>query len=368
MLKLKIIQAKFGDCMLVIFGTKENPKYMLIDGGPGSIYKNHLRNELVKIKKTGGKIDLMVLSHVDGDHIVGLLDLTEELKENTADGAEPIIEVAEFWMNSFGSTISKGNNLKYALQSMLSNVNNLSTTLPSGNRALQSILQGDTLRRNILLLNIPHNRITKDEIITYDTVPDNISIDNIDLRIIGPNEENLTELRKEWEEWIRKNENKIMTTDQELLGSMDKSVPNLSSIMFLLESEGRTILFTGDGRGDFIIEGLRKADLLNKDENIHVDIFKVPHHGSIRNATQDFFEKVTADTYIISADGRHHNPDYETLNWIVSSAKKQGRNITLMCTNKTESTVKLERDFPAIENGYELVYMKEGMDSFDIDL
>ncbi len=368
MLTLRVVQAKFGDCLILIFGNKEKPKYMLIDGGPGGVYRDHLRVELEKIKTSGGQLELMVLSHIDGDHIVGLLDLTEEMKENVADGEEPIIEIKELWMNSFSQSIAKGNNLRSALQSMLSHVNNLASTMPLGNRAVQSILQGDMLRRNALQLNIPHNITTNHEIISYDNIKEPIAIENIKLTIIGPNEENLNKLRDEWHEWIRKNESKALTTDRELLHQMDRSVPNLSSIMFLLESEGKTILFTGDGRGDFILEGLQKANLLDNAGSLHVDIFKVPHHGSIRNTTQNFFRKVTANQYIISADGRHHNPDFETLAWIVGCAHEQSRRFELICTNRTDSTERLEKEFPMSAYGYTLHYMPKEEHSVDINL
>ncbi len=50
-----------------------------------------------------------------------------------------------------------------------------------------------------------------------------------------------------------------------------------------------------------------------------MDILKLPHHGSIRNVEADFFEKVTADHYVISANGRHGNPESETLELIAAS-------------------------------------------------
>lgn len=366
MLTLKIVQAKYGDCLIVKYGDDENPHHMLIDGGPGGVYRDHLKHELEQIKASGGQLDLVVLSHIDGDHIVGLLDLTEELKENMADGTDPLIEVKELWTNTFSNTISKGNNLKNALQNMLNNVNNLSSTLPSGNLAVQSIRQGDTLRRNALLLDIPINSITDQDIISLDTVQDPVEMSNINLKIIGPNEENLEKLREEWHEWIRKNEPNVLTTDQELLSKIDRSVPNLSSVMFLLDADGNTILFTGDGRGDFILEGLETAQLLDDNGSIHVDIFKAPHHGSIRNTTREFFNKVTADKYVISGDGRHDNPGFETLSWIVECAHEQGRNIELICTNKTEATERIEKEFPADEFGYQITYMPEEAHSLDI--
>jgi beta-lactamase superfamily II metal-dependent hydrolase len=360
MLKLRIVQAKFGDCLIVEYGSEKKPKYMLIDGGPGGVYTDFLRGELVAIKKRGGSIELMVLSHIDGDHIVGLLEFLEELKENSADEVEGLIEVKDLWVNTFSQTVSRGNNIKQALMSMLKNVNNLSSTIPSGDLAVQSILQGDTLRRNAILLNIPINRIVDNEIITYDSLSSPFPLDNLTITIIGPNQENLDKLRKEWTEWIKKNEAKVLTTDRELLAQMDRSVPNLSSIMFLMECEGKRILFTGDGRGDFILEGLEKAGLLDKKGKIQVDIFKVPHHGSVRNTTEDFFDKIIADLYIISADGRHHNPDFDTLSWIVSAAHKQGRKIKLLCTNETDSSKKLLKDMKPTAFGYELEYLPKG--------
>lgn len=366
MLILKIVQAKFGDCLIVKFGDDQNAKHMLIDGGPGGVYRDYLKDELEQIKSSGGQLDLVILSHIDGDHIVGLLDLTEELKENMADDAEPLIDVKELWANTFSNTISKGNNLKNALQNMLNNVNNLSSTLPSGNLAVQSIRQGDILRRNALLLDIPINGITDQDIISLDTVKESVEMDNVKMNIIGPNEENLEKLREEWYEWIRKNEPNVLTTDRELLSKIDRSVPNLSSIMFLLEAEGNTILFTGDGRGDFILNGLEKAGLMDDNGTVHVDVFKAPHHGSIRNATRDFFNRVTADKYVISGDGRHDNPGFKTLSWIVECAHEQGREIELICTNKTEATEKIEEEYPASEYGYQMNYLPEESQSMDV--
>jgi beta-lactamase superfamily II metal-dependent hydrolase len=368
MLTLKIVQAKYGDCLILKYNNPQNPKYMLIDGGPGGVYKAHLKSELEKLGNDGGQLDLMVLSHVDGDHIVGLIDLTEELKEQHADGKPSVIKINELWMNSFDDSIGRDNNLSRAVQSLFSKVQNIQSTMPDGDLAFKSITQGDTLRRNALLLNIPINKVVDQNLIAHETISKSLEFDNIKITVIGPNQNNLNKLKQEWFEWIAKNEAKIMTTDQELLHQMDRSVPNLSSIMFLVEADEKTILFTGDGRGDFILEGLLQADLLDNQGKIHVDVFKVPHHGSIRNANRDFFEKVTADYYIISADGRHHNPDFETLKWIVDCAKEQGRSIELICTNKTKSTDKLEHEYPPASFGYILTFLKEKASSIVLDL
>jgi hypothetical protein len=47
------------------------------------------------------------------------------------------------------------------------------------------------------------------------------------------------------------------------MANADSSIPNLSSIMFLAEAESKANLFTGDGRGDHLLDGLDDAGLLD---------------------------------------------------------------------------------------------------------
>ena len=48
----------------------------------------------------------------------------------------------------------------------------------------------------------------------------------------------------------------VTIDDYEALQALDSSITNLSSIMFLVESAGKKILFTGDGLGSDIVESL----------------------------------------------------------------------------------------------------------------
>mgnify|MGYP003471495795 CR=1 FL=1 len=137
----------------------------------------------------------------------------------------------------------------------------------------------------------------------------------------------------------------------------DRSIPNLSSIILLIKAEGKTILLTGDCRGDHLQEGLIETGL-SANGSFHVDIFKVPHHGSQRNVTRDFFSEVTADTYVISADGTHGNPDVETLSWIVETAKEAERRIQIVFTNQTPSTHALLDRYPPGDWGYQTHFIQ----------
>jgi hypothetical protein len=138
------------------------------------------------------------------------------------------------------------------------------------------------------------------------------------------------------------------------MANSDISVPNLSSIMFLAKADNRTMLFTGDGRSDHLLNGLTQTGLLDAEGRMHVNVLKLPHHGSDRNITRKFFRNITADTYIASANGRDGNPDLATLIWIIEAAKKQHRQVEFVFTNLTPSVEKILYEYPANQYGYSI--------------
>ena len=54
-------------------------------------------------------------------------------------------------------------------------------------------------------------------------------------------------------------------TEFGLVQILDKSVPNLASIMFLAEIKNRKILFTGDGLGQDVVDILSKNEMLDRE-------------------------------------------------------------------------------------------------------
>jgi len=57
-----------------------------------------------------------------------------------------------------------------------------------------------------------------------------------------------------------------LTPEEALAAYVDKSVPNLSSLVVLAKAGGKTMLLTGDARGDKILEGLELVGALKKGE------------------------------------------------------------------------------------------------------
>ena len=80
-------------------------------------------------------------------------------------------------------------------------------------------------------------------------------------------------------------------------------------LMLLVEEGKKSVLLTGDGHADDILDGLKHHGRLDSDHRVHVDVLKVQHHGSEHNMTEEFAERVSADQYVFCGNGKHENPD-----------------------------------------------------------
>jgi hypothetical protein len=138
--------------------------------------------------------------------------------------------------------------------------------------------------------------------------------------------------------------------------------------MFLVEGKNRKILFTGDGSGDDIIEALTRNAMLDKQGKFHVDILKVPHHGSDRNVSPEFFNTVIADYYVISANGRDDNPSVDTLKWIIESRNKRKKSKKIVFTNNTPNIVKILKEYDQKKYDYECIILEGKRDFLTLSL
>ena len=367
MFNLHAIQAEFGDSLLLEFGTAAEPKFILVDGGPPTTFERHLRAVLQqRVCAATGRLEQVILSHIDADHIVGLIDLLADLRAQRANGEPELVRIAGLWHNSFGRTIDPNNRVVPRLRSLLSTAG--AQSVMSGTAiAVNGISEGHGLRIAAQDLGIPINTGFGD-VITLDTARAPVQFGNLRLTVVGPTRANLAALQREWEEWLDKHEDEIATGDPLLMANSDRSVPNLSSISLLAEADGRRLLLTGDARSDHLLEGLEAANLLDNEGNIQLDVLKIPHHGSNRNITKAFFRKVRADRYVICANGKYGNPDLATLIWLVEAAKEQNRQVEIIVTNETGSTAKLREEYPPNEFGYQMRARAEDQSSVEVPL
>jgi metal-dependent hydrolase (beta-lactamase superfamily II) len=369
MLRLHAIQAKFGDSFILEYGAKTSPKYILIDGGPKGVYDDSLKSEIEKIVRTRN-LDLVILSHVDDDHVVGLVEFFADIEAQMVNDDPNKITVGGLWHNSFSDTIDTTGDMESQIKTMLAN-SSLASTMSTTNNLILGVEGGRKLSILAKKIGIKINKEFGGKNIIADNIAGPITFDGLKITVVGPTNSNLINLREKWIEWIRTHPKKI-ASDPLVAAKADRSVPNLSSIMILVESDGKTILLTGDGRGDHLLQGLGRARLLDNSGKIHVDVLKVQHHGSDRNSDEKFFDNVTASQYVISAMDykNQNNPDLSTLQWIADSAKTRKTKITIHVTNKTKHVPSFITDYP--EKHYDdhvvLNIMKNRAKSLSINL
>jgi beta-lactamase superfamily II metal-dependent hydrolase len=367
MVTLEALNALYGDCLLLRYpGPDHKDRLWIIDGGPKSemvngnkiaVWKDVLLPRLKEINPTMPlSIALGMVSHIDDDHINGVQKLTSTLV--AARPSEPAaVKFSRFWFNSFDKLVGpkpsglSGEVATASLQSLvdeaLPGVDDEHATL-----IMQSVGQGNLLAADIRTLRLNDNQPINGFVMAKKG-QQKISIEGADITVIGPLESRLEALRKAWAKALKKPTKKARQAAlQELFlpkKSLDKSVPNLSSIVVLVEIEGRKLLLTGDAHGDDVVAAWKELGLGTK--SVTIDLLKMPHHGSIRNTTKSFLEFFVADHYVFSANGKYNNPDAATLEAVV---KMHGnRKIVLHFTNKDvtwDEAYKLEKDRTKVRN------------------
>ena len=376
---LEALSAKHGDSLLLHYGKPNNPKLIVIDGGPAGVYRNSLRPRLTELKDSRSpdaalKIRMLMVSHLDDDHINGVLAFLDDLVEQQNNGEELPFDITTLWHNSFDDII--GNESDELLKALSSAINSNSSgkaasagiPLSSAGTALAaSVPQGREVRNNAGLLALSIN----DPFGTLVAVPakgkKTVTIgDGLKFTVLGPVEERVEKLQEEWNEVLKK---KGLATDAKgksiAAAFVDESVFNLSSIAVIAEAGKKSMLLTGDSRGDDIMNALKSSGML-KSGNIHVDLLKLPHHGSDRNVATEFFRAITADHYVCSADGKFGNPEISTLQMISEARGKE--KFTIHLTNQEKRLDKFFASEKKKGKKYDVVYRDPKALSLWVDL
>jgi beta-lactamase superfamily II metal-dependent hydrolase len=351
---LDVLRARKGDCLMLHFGAEDDPHLILIDGGPSDVYGPFLKPRLQQVHQARGldesdplPVDIVMVSHVDDDHIKGILDLTKEQRRKSPDVR---LDITSLWHNSFDDLLkTKPDELVagFGTASVEASIGGGEASIDSGSvlasfgksmlnddseiedegmhqtvEVLSSIPQGRTLRDDAKALGWKPNHKFKGKLILTTETTKQVTLGDMKVTVVGPMQPELLALQEKHDKWLREQKEKKKNSPEAALAAFtDESIPNLSSIVVLAELGGKSMLLTGDARGDKILEGMEMAGLLEKgnDHQRHVDLLKVPHHGSDNNMETIFFKRVPADHYVFSGDGEHGNPERKTLQMLLDA-------------------------------------------------
>jgi hypothetical protein len=320
--RLEFLNAAHGDAILASWG--DSPRLALIDGGPSGSFGVALgpRLEELKAERTQAEdealvLDLVYVSHIDDDHIAGIVQLLTNLRRKQRDGLPLPYRVERLWHNSFEEVI--------AAADPGASVAQVESELGQMGRTAQvvaaSVNQGRDVRDLGRALGVAGN-VPFGGVITGGMSAD---VYGLNFTIVAPNQGALDALEAEWRKAKRRKEPEVLAQ-----AFSDTHVPNLSSICSVVGGPKGGALLTADARGDRVMEGLEAAALMPVGGTVHFQVFQVPHHGSKNNSDQVLYERVTADHYVISADGlAHPHPSPDTLAWIANARGTDGYTIHL---------------------------------------
>ena len=363
-MNIRVFQAGKGDCLLL---TATDGTRVLVDGGMREDYRVHVAPALARIRKQDLDLDLVYVSHIDRDHISGVLQLMDDLVAwrvfdyqrgaGNLEYPEPPTprppEIKNLWHNAFHELVSAN---KADIERTLAARANLLATADDRELRLVGVEQRDlatSIAEGIELsrraspeqLGIPVNRQFDGKLALVRAGAKPVQLGVLKITLIGPFPRDLRQLRKEWNVWLReakkqhellrermqRDAGRLATDDLDRLrrvlnlasgelGDRTKvTTPNLASLMLLVEEGARTVLLTGDGHWEDILKGLESAGRLEADGGLHVDVLKVQHHGSENNLTPEFAKRITADRYLFCANGEHANPDPRIVQAIIES-------------------------------------------------
>jgi beta-lactamase superfamily II metal-dependent hydrolase len=303
---VEVLPAGYGDCLLVSCPVGERTWRLLVDTGPDECWPM-LRTRLSALPKDDqGKrhIDLAVISHIDHDHIggAGLLFSDRSLG----------LTFGDVWFNSPPRPKVRGVAEGHALATLLGAAD---TDLP-WNAAFQG---GLVVAPEGSFVGLPQ--------------PDGTPR----ITLLSPGPTQLATLFKVWDrelERLRKRESEkpepgpaatrgVSVLDLKLLAdkvtAVDRAPANGSSIAFLLEHHGASVLLAADAFPTVLEPSLKAlARRRNLPGALKLDAFKLSHHGSRANVTSSLLEVVQADHYIISSNGAiFHHPDDEAISRVI---------------------------------------------------
>ncbi|MEL6530147.1 MAG: hypothetical protein AAGK01_10230 [Pseudomonadota bacterium] len=340
-MELEVLRARHGDCMLLHFESDDRPKFAIIDGGPAGVYKESLRPRLEEMREELDLsdnepliIELLVLSHIDDDHANGVVQMLRDMKNVQDRGDPPRYKIRRLWHNSFDDIIGNSETeTRQALASQFGTASAGMQDIPDDLfedyrdwQVLASINQGHQIREMAEALGIPANPDFGGNLIKApdeedDDIVDQVQLEDATLTVLGPRSKELKKLEKDHDKWLKKTGKGRESGEATLAAFKDSSVANLSSIVLLADDGEKRYLLTGDARGDKIMQAVELRDGLAEDGKLPVEILKIPHHGSNNNVAPEFFEAVPASVYVLSGDGKHGNPERDTIEWIEGANK-----------------------------------------------
>lgn len=336
--RIELLPARHGDCLLLEYGDSERPRRVLIDGGPIGAW-DALSTRLLALPADQRAFELLVITHVDADHIEGCLKLLNHPELAT---------FGDIWFNGWphvAQVIEEPEPEQEAQEGCMNTEADANVD--------RSLRQGTEIAVRILGRN--WNAAFQGRplfVPAAGALPRHDLPGGLRLTLLSPNLERLLKLRTAWERALERAElnpddedelrrrldgrpafrgsqsngrpspQEILSSAALALGPIDGAVANGSSIALLAEFRGRRITLLGDAHMPPVVAALSRLAQDTKDERLHLDAVKMSHHGSSANFSEAFLSLVDCSNWLVSTDGSiFQHPDEAALHSIVRNVR-----------------------------------------------
>lgn len=297
---IHFLPAMHGDAFFIHCFRNEEEGWIIVDGGPNG---NAKFNPFIKeVEKLSSK-DLMVMTHIDDDHLKGFLAYVRNHQK------ERPFPVRKMWVNCARQIdFIEGCELSATSGSKLADI-------------LGKIECDDGIKWK--------------DYITAGNQDDTIKF--ADITVLNPEKDMLDRFIPIYEEEAKKNKgdgkklsaqtDKRPQKDYEIpledLAKRPKSAPketnfsefkNMVSLAFIIRCDGLKGLMLGDSFPDQIVKALTKLGY-SKENKLKLDFVKVAHHGSRNNISNELLDMIDCINYLIPTNGGTNacHPDRETM-------------------------------------------------------
>lgn len=353
MFRIDMLPAAQGDALWIEYGDEQSPKRVLIDGGTKGSWKEGLRARIEGLPAADRHFEILVVTHIDADHIDGALKLLQDETLGATFG--------DVWFNGW---------------------RHLPETLePLGPVA------GELLTDAIVARGLPWNDAFGGDAVVVPAagaLPRADFAGDLAITVLGPGLEQLFELRPVWKEALEEagldpekprpepeEEEEEPAGGLEHLGTRpnvtalaasafneDTAEPNGSSIILLLEHDGRSALLTGDAFPSVVLAGVNRLVVERAVPRLAVDAFKVPHHGSRFNLSPALAAAVDCKHHLFSSNGTQ--TEHPHLESVARMLLASGPDSTLFFNYSTRFNEPWADDVLESQNDYSAVFPEAG--------
>lgn len=380
-----------GDCITLLLKNDDKEMHIMVDGG---LYTQEVNDYIVN--EFHGHIDYLIVTHIDNDHINGLIEMLK---------SKPNLTINHIFYNCYQRT---SDDLQEWDEKMVENVKRVYGHLPVVVDMLEQKINAEksmTLAE-LILGNEKWKKAWRREYITEDSAAIDIENDMGRFIFLSPTKKALNDLDKEYrtlfwktlykqkiedykkEETIYEalmrvmeqedytdlneepvsskvlNEKTLKSYSDEKLGNLNSS--NEASIAFVWEYGGHRILFMGDAAPQQVVSKL--GDVYGKTTKpVLFDVIKVSHHGSAHSTSKELVSVADSEHYFLTGGGASIRPSYQALARIISAPLPQGISKREIRYNRENAVLKnlacneslkekLHYSIIANDNEYEISY------------